>query len=60
MPRLRLGSETDTEAFANGALKLKAPPNSIVKSRIPGSQTGERAEAFAILAALMLNKVSIR
>jgi ribonuclease HI len=31
-----------------------APPNLIIKSRTPGSQTSERAEAFAILAALML------
>jgi ribonuclease HI len=35
-------------------LKQNAPPNLIIKSRIPGSQTSERAEAFAILAALML------
>jgi ribonuclease HI len=34
-------------------LKQNAPPNLIIKSRIPGSQTIERAEAFAILAALM-------
>jgi hypothetical protein len=35
-------------------LKQNAPSNLIIKSRIPGSQTSERAEAFAILAALML------
>jgi hypothetical protein len=35
-------------------LKKNAPPNLIIKSRIPGSQTSERAEAFAILATLML------
>jgi ribonuclease HI len=35
-------------------LKQNAPPNLIIKSRIPGSQSSERAEAFAILAALML------
>jgi ribonuclease HI len=35
-------------------LKQNAPLNFIIKSRIPGSQTSERAEAFAILAALML------
>jgi ribonuclease HI len=34
-------------------LKQNAPPNLIIKSRIPGSQTSKRAEAFAILAALM-------
>jgi hypothetical protein len=35
-------------------LKQNAPPYLIIKSRVPGSQTSERAEAFAILAALML------
>jgi ribonuclease HI len=35
-------------------LKQNAPPNLTIRSRIPGSQTSERAEAFAILAALML------
>jgi hypothetical protein len=35
-------------------LKQNAPPNLIIRSRIPGSQTSERAQAFAILAALML------
>jgi ribonuclease HI len=35
-------------------LKQNAPANLIIKSRIPGSQTSERAEAFTILAELML------
>jgi ribonuclease HI len=35
-------------------MKQNAPPKMIIKSRIPGFQTSERAEAFAILAALML------
>jgi hypothetical protein len=35
-------------------LKRNAPSNLIIKSRIPGFQTSERAEAFEILAALML------
>jgi ribonuclease HI len=40
-------------------LKQNAPPNLIIKSRIPGSQTIERAEAFAILAALMLTSCDL-
>jgi hypothetical protein len=35
-------------------LKQNAPPRLIIESRIPCSQTSERAEAFAIRAVLML------